>query len=92
MREARERCGLGGALALRLSWYRWGRQTWLGPSDGQHDEEPHENEYGELVVKKMRDHGLAPSKVWCDGALYRVFGPMELSAVERYTTGDWVHT
>jgi len=27
------------------------------------------NPYGELVVKKMRYHGIAPSKVWCDGGI-----------------------
>ena len=42
VREARERFGLGGTLALGLSWYRWGGQTWLRPGDMQHDEEPYE--------------------------------------------------
>jgi hypothetical protein len=28
----------------------------------QHDEEPHENEEGELVEKMMWHHGIAPSK------------------------------
>ena len=32
-----------GAGALGRRWYGWGGQTWRGPRDVQHDEEPHEN-------------------------------------------------
>src|SRR5262249_32135051 len=42
--QARERFGLGGTLALGLRWRGWSGQAWLGPSDVQHDEEPHESE------------------------------------------------
>ena len=43
-RQALKRFGLVGAGALGLSWRGWGGRAWLGPSDVQHDEEPHENE------------------------------------------------
>ena len=86
VRQARKGFGLDGTLALGLRWRGWGRRAWLGPSDVQHDEEPHESEEGELVVKKMRDHGLAPSKRVEMGAFYRVLWLMELAAEFGYTT------
>src|SRR4029453_7096360 len=86
VRQAFERFGLGRTLAFGLGRHGWGGQAWLGLSEMQHDEEPYDRQQSELVVKKMRDHGLAPSKVWGDGAFSRVFGPIELSRVERYTT------
>ena len=61
-RQALKRFGRLGAVALGLRRYGWSGQSWLGPRDVQHDEEPHENTQSELVVKKMRDHGLAPFK------------------------------
>ena len=42
-RQAIKRFGRIGAVALGLRRHGWSRQTWLGPSDVQHDEEPHEN-------------------------------------------------
>jgi hypothetical protein len=69
VRQARQRFGRVGAVALGLSWDGWGGQTWLGPRDMQHAEEPHENAYSELGVKKRRDHGLAPAKAWCAGGI-----------------------
>ena len=68
-RQALKRFGRIGAVALGLRRHGWSRQIWLGPSDVQHDEEPHENASGELVVKKRRDHGLAPSTTGEDGGL-----------------------
>ncbi len=44
---------------MRLDFLTKRGQAWLGPRDMQHDEEPHENEEGEVVDKKMGDHGLA---------------------------------
>jgi len=41
--QALKRFGLIGAVALGLRWHGWSGQTWLGPRDVQHDEEPHEN-------------------------------------------------
>jgi hypothetical protein len=68
-RQARKRFGRLGAVAFGFRRHGWSGQTWLGPRDVQHDEEPHENAYGELVVKKMRDHGIAPSKTGEDGGI-----------------------
>src|SRR5256885_5379176 len=62
--QALERFGLGRTLALGLGRHGWGGQAWRGPSERQHDEEPYDRQQSELVVKKMRDHGIAPSKVW----------------------------
>jgi len=64
VRQAFERFGLGRTLAFGLDRHGWGGQAWLGLSEMQHDEEPYDRQQSELVVKKMRDHGLAPSKVW----------------------------
>ena len=64
VRQALACFGLGRTLALGLGRHGWGGQAWLGLSEMQHDEEPDDRQQSELVVKKMRDHGLAPSKVW----------------------------
>src|SRR5262245_26000828 len=61
VRQALERFGLGGTLALGLDGRGWrgGRGRALpGPAERQHNEEPAEGQQSELVVKKMRDHGL----------------------------------
>ena len=42
-RQALKRFGRLGAVALGLRRYGWSGQSWLGPRDVQHDEEPHEN-------------------------------------------------
>jgi hypothetical protein len=62
VRQALERFGLGGPLALGLGRHRWGGPTWFGPSEMQHDKEPDDRQQSELVVNKMRDHGNAPSQ------------------------------
>src|SRR5207249_4997924 len=64
VRQALECFGLGRTLAFGLDRHGWGGQAWLGLREMQHDEEPYDRQQSELVVKKMRDHGLAPSKVW----------------------------
>src|SRR5215510_3299324 len=65
VRQALECCGLGRTLALGLEGRAWHRRRVLaspGPAEMQHDEEPDESQQGKLVVKKMRNHGVAPSK------------------------------
>src|SRR5215468_657593 len=62
--QALERFGLGRTLALGLDRHRWGGQAWRAPREMQHDEEPYDRQQSELGVKKMRDHGMTPSKVW----------------------------
>jgi len=72
LRQALERFGLVDAFAPgfeRLSWRGRGGHTSRGPSDVQHNEEPHECQQRQLVVKQMRDHGLAPSKTGEDGGI-----------------------
>src|SRR5215471_2835884 len=64
VRQALERFGLGRTLAFGLDRHGWGGQAWLGPRERQHNEEPDDRQQSELVVKKMRDHGIAPFKVW----------------------------
>src|SRR5262247_68218 len=64
LRQALECFGLGRTLALGRGRHGWGGLAWLGPSERQHDEEPEDRQQSELVVKKMRDHSNAPSKVW----------------------------
>src|SRR5215475_14863242 len=94
VRQARERLGRGGALALGLDecplgWPRLGPGAAAGPEGVQHHTEPQKSQHHELIVKKVWNHGIAPSP-WDDmGALYRVFGAGQLSAGYRYTTqGD----
>ena len=65
VRQALERFGLGRTLALGLDGRVWrvGRGCALPrPAEMQHDEEPDEDQQGKLVVKKMRNHGVAPSR------------------------------
>src|SRR2546427_1869552 len=72
VRQALERFGLVDAFAPgfeRLSWRGRGGHASRGPSDVQHNEEPHECQQRQLVVKQMRDHGLAPSKTGEDGGI-----------------------
>src|SRR5262245_1099626 len=52
VRQAGKWFGLAGAFALGLRCHGRGGQTWLGPHDMQHGEEPYENEQGKLVEKK----------------------------------------
>jgi hypothetical protein len=51
VRQALERFGLGGTVALVLSWHEWGSQVWLDPSEMQHDEEPEEEQQCEVGEK-----------------------------------------
>src|SRR5215471_445166 len=60
VRQALERFGLGGPLALGRGRHRWGGPTWFGPREMQHDKEPDDRQQSKLVVNKMRDHGNAP--------------------------------
>ena len=54
MRQARKWCGLAGAFALGLRWHGRGGQTWLGPHDMQHDEEPHERDVDGVLTDRGR--------------------------------------
>ena len=63
--QAGKRFGLVGVFALGLDGRGWrggGGCAALGPGEVQHDEEPDEDQQGELIVKKMGDHGFAPSR------------------------------
>src|SRR5262249_3045211 len=63
VRQARKRCGVGGALAARrdgLGWLWLGRHVWAGPGEVQHDKQPQESQDHELIVKLMWNHGKKP--------------------------------
>src|SRR5262249_6632769 len=65
VRQALERLGLGRTLARGRDGRAWrvgrGRAS-PRPAEMQHDEEPDEGQQSKLVEKKMRNHGVAPSK------------------------------
>jgi transposase len=58
----------------------------MWPGIVEQEEEPHECDQHQLVEKKMRHHGNAPSDGGEMRALYRVFALSELSAGLRDTT------
>jgi hypothetical protein len=63
VRQARKRCGVGGALAARrdgLGWLCLGRHVAAGPGEVQHDKQPQESQDHELIVKLMWNHGKKP--------------------------------
>ena len=61
--QAGKRFGGVGACALGLDGRRcrWYRSLSARLGNMQHDEEPHEGQQSELVVKKVRNHDIAPS-------------------------------
>ena len=56
------------------------------PGIKEHDKQLHECDQYELVEKKMRHHGNAPSQRCEMGAFYRVWTPLGLSTRSRYAT------
>lgn len=63
VRQARKRCGLGGARAARRDgpgWLCLGRRALAGPGKVQHDKQPQESQDHELIVKLMWNHGKKP--------------------------------
>ena len=66
VRQALEGLRRGGSFALGLDGRRcrWYRSPAVRRGNMQHDEEPHESQQSELVVKKVGNHDLAPSPVW----------------------------
>ena len=64
VRQALECFGRSRTLGLGLDGCAWrGGRASPRPAEMQHDEEPYDRQQSELVIKKMRDHGIAPSKV-----------------------------
>jgi hypothetical protein len=53
LRQALERFGLGGTLALGLGRHGWVRPAWLGPCEMQHDEEPDDGQQSELIEQMV---------------------------------------
>jgi len=75
VRQARKRCGVGGALAARRDGLDWGlgRSTgWARPEVGQHDAQPEQDEDHQLIVHQVWNHGIAPLHSGVRGAFYRI--------------------
>jgi hypothetical protein len=71
-RQAVTGVGCVGAGPPALGWPGDGGQAWRGPGAVPHDAEPDQCQQNELVVKKRCAPGLAPSKAWWRGAVYRI--------------------
>jgi 3-methyladenine DNA glycosylase Tag len=74
-----------GLAKLMLSGPR-ARGVLMWPGIVEHEEEPHECDQRQLVEKKRRHHGHAPSDGGEMRAFYRVSALSELSAGLGYTT------
>src|SRR5947209_20623069 len=53
----------------------------------KHEKQPQEPQDNQLVVHVVWNHGKAPSLSSEMRRVYRILGPMELSAAKRYMTG-----
>ena len=67
-------------------WPLLGSDASAGPGSMQHDTQPQESQKHQVVVERVRNHGMPPVYAGVTGALYRVSRVRQLSAASGYTT------